>query len=587
MTNNRLEWRALQPDTERFQHLISQAIVADTECFASLQPRLFNGLGLLLQTPANVPLMLVKSAESAEYLALVQQALSTLCSDEEDGEDTVYGVHYEVKPETISWRPALSAQDNFASTGGIHRADWIETEQLFGCVRVHNNAITLSPGLIHRANGGVLILSLRTLLAQPLLWLRLKQIMVNQRFDWYSQDETRPLPLEVPSMPVQLRLVLIGERDVLADFQDMEPELASLSLYSEFEDNIQLVDDEEFSHWQQWVLSVAQSFGYSAPAADFWPVLVREGVRYTGDQDTLPLDPAWLARQLQDAALYSESDSLSGENLRDALSTREWREGFLAERVRDEILLDQILIETEGEMIGQINALSVIEFPGHPRAFGEPSRISCVVHTGDGEFTDVERKAELGGNIHAKGMMIMQAWLIAELELEQPLPFSASLVFEQSYSEIDGDSASLAELCALISALASQPINQQIAVTGSVDQFGRVQPVGGLNEKIEGFFNVCNQRTLSGNQGVIIPAANVRHLSLHQDVVDAVREGKFHLWAVTGVEEALMLLTGVEWDKENDPCLLRSIQERIAQINQQDARHFPWPLRWLSWFNQR
>jgi len=452
---------------------------------------------------------------------------------------------------------------------------------------VHNNAITLSPGLIHRANGGVLILSLRTLLAQPLLWLRLKQIMVNQRFDWYSQDETRPLPLEVPSMPVQLRLVLVGERDVLADFQDMEPELASLSLYSEFEDNIQLVDDEEFSHWQQWVLSVAQSFGYSAPTADFWPVLVREGVRYTGDQDTLPLDPAWLARQLQDAALYSESESLSGENLRDALSTREWREGFLAERVRDEILLDQILIETEGEMIGQINALSVIEFPGHPRAFGEPSRISCVVHTGDGEFTDVERKAELGGNIHAKGMMIMQAWLIAELELEQPLPFSASLVFEQSYSEIDGDSASLAELCALISALASQPINQQIAVTGSVDQFGRVQPVGGLNEKIEGFFNVCSQRTLSGNQGVIIPAANVRHLSLHQDVVDAVREGKFHLWAVTGVEEALMLLTGVEWDKENDPCLLRSIQERIAQINQQDARHFPWPLRWLSWFNQR
>lgn len=154
-------------------------------------------------------------------------------------------------------------------------------------------------------------------------------------------------------------------------------------------------------------------------------------------------------------------------------------------------------------MIGQINALSVMEFPGHPRAFGEPSRISCVVHVGDGEFTDVERKAELGGNIHAKGMMIMQAWLIAELELEQQLPFSASIVFEQSYSEVDGDSASLAELCALISALASQPINQQLAVTGSVDQFGRVQPVGGLNEKIEGFFQVCHQRTLSGTQGLL------------------------------------------------------------------------------------
>jgi len=588
LTNNRLEWRALQPDTERFQHLISQAATADTDCFANVQSRLFNGLSLLLQTPAKVPMMLVKSAESAEHLILLQQVLSSLIAATETNDtDVLYGGRYQIEPQKINWHPAQSLQDNFASTGGVHQADWIETEQLFGCVRVHNATITLSPGLIHQANGGVLILSLRSLLAQPLLWLRLKQIMITQRFDWYSQDETRPLPLEIPSMPVQLRLVLTGDRDALADFQEMEPELASLSLYSEFEDNIQLVDDEEFSHWLQWVQSIANSLEYPAIAEDFWPVLIHEAARFTGDQDTLPLDIAWLARQLQDAALYSEDGILSGENLRDALNTREWREGFLSERVRDDILLDQILIETEGEMVGQINALSVIEFPGHPRAFGEPSRISCVVHAGDGEFTDVERKAELGGNIHAKGMMIMQAWLISELELEQQLPFSASLVFEQSYSEVDGDSASLAELCALISALASQPINQQIAVTGSVDQFGRVQPVGGLNEKIEGFFNICNQRTLNGNQGVIIPEANVRHLSLQQDIVDAVREGKFHLWAVSSVDEALPLLTGVEWDKEDAPCLLRSIQERIAQLNQQDTRQLPWPLRWLNWFNQR
>lgn len=584
MTNNRLEWRALQPDTERFQHLLSQAYAADTECFASVQARLFNGLSLLLQTPAKVPLMLVKSPESAEYLALLQDILSSLTVDDDDNVPALFGGHYDISEHAVSWRPAQDAADNFASEGGVHQAEWIETEQLFGCVRIHQSNITLSPGLVHRANGGVLILSMRALMAQPLLWLRLKQIMVNQRFDWYSQDETRPLPLAIPSMPMQFRLVLVGERDVLADFQDMEPELAGLSLYSEFEDNIQLVDEEEFNHWLQWVQSVAHSLGYPSPAPDFWPVLIREAARYTGDQDTLPLDPQWLGRQLQEAALYSEDNQLTAENLQDALSTREWREGFLPERIRDEILLDQILIETEGEMIGQINALSVMEFPGHPRAFGEPSRISCVVHVGDGEFTDVERKAELGGNIHAKGMMIMQAWLIAELELEQQLPFSASIVFEQSYSEVDGDSASLAELCALISALALQPINQQLAVTGSVDQFGRVQPVGGLNEKIEGFFHICNQRTLSGTQGVIIPAANVRHLSLQQEVVDAVREGKFHLWAVSSVDEALPLLMGVEWDKETGLCLLRSIQDRIAQILHPEPRHRPWPLRWLNWF---
>lgn len=152
--------------------------------------------------------------------------------------------------------------------------------------------------------------------------------------------------------------------------------------------------------------------------------------------------------------------------------------------MQDEIELGQIFIETDGEVIGQINGLSVLEYPGHPRAFGEPSRISCVVHTGDGEFTDVERKAELGGNLHAKGMMIMQAFLISELELDMPLLLGIDC-FEQSYGEVDGDSASLAELCALVSALAMQPINQQIAVTGSVDQFGNVQPIGGANEKLK------------------------------------------------------------------------------------------------------
>lgn len=221
----------------------------------------------------------------------------------------------------------------------------------------------------------------------------------------------------------------------------------------------------------------------------------------------------------------------------------------------------------------------------HPRAFGEPSRISCVVHIGDGEFIDVERKAELGGNIHAKGMMIMQAFIMSELELEQQLPFSASLTFEQSYSEVDGDSASMAELCALISALANVPINQSIAITGSVDQFGRVQPVGGLNEKIEGFFTICQQRGLTGKQGVIIPSANVRHLSLAQELRQAVADEQFFIWAIDDVTEALPLLTQLQWDGEGQ-TLRQTIQERIAQAMQQETRHrFPWPLRWLGGSN--
>ncbi|WP_437609034.1 AAA family ATPase [Erwinia sp. V71] len=583
MTSNRLEWRALQPDTDSFQPLFSRSFDDDdADCLAAVQPRLINALGLLQLSSAAFPLMLVKTAESHDYLTLLADALRST-SEEED--DTVYGGQYTIDERHVSWQPASVADERFASHGETHFADWIEAEQLFGCVRVYQDNIQLEPGLLHRVNGGTLVLSLRSVLAQPLLWLRLKQIISRQRFDWLSPDETRPLPVSIPSMPMQFRLVLSGERDALADFQEMEPELASLCIYSEFEENLQIADEEELTLWCQWTQHLARTAGLPPLNADFWPVLFREATRYTGDQYTLPLCPDWLNRQLREAALYSEDEQITAASLSAALDARVWRESYLSERVRDEILLDQILIETEGEVTGQINGLSVIEFPGHPRAFGEPSRISCVVHAGDGEFTDVERKAELGGNIHAKGMMIMQAYLISELELEQQLPFSASLVFEQSYNEVDGDSASLAELCALISALANQPISQHIAVTGSVDQFGNVQPVGGLNEKIEGFFEICRQRELSGKQGVIIPASNVRHLSLHQNVVDAVRDGQFHIWAVNSADEALPLLTGVEWDKENAPCLLRSIQERIAQIQQQDARQRPWPLRWVNWFN--
>lgn len=580
MTSNRLAWQALQPDAESFQSLFSRVFSDNvSDILPDIQPRLFDAANLLQNSNAPFPLMLIRCAESSENLSLLAQTLQHNSDRKED----LYGGNYLINDEQITWQPATSADEAFASRGDVQFADWIEPEQLFGCLRIFSQRISLQPGLIHRANGGILLLSLRTLLAQPLMWLRLKQTIVQQRFDWLSPDESRPLPVSIPSMPLQLKLVLCGDRDAMADFQEMEPELAELAVYSEYEDNLRVEDEEEMALWCRWITALARQANLPAIEADFWPVLLKEAVRYSGDRETLPLSPAWLSRQLRDAALYG--DKLDAAALQAALDARSWRESYLPDQMRDEILLDQILIETEGDVIGQINGLSVIEFPGHPRAFGEPSRISCVVHVGDGEFTDVERKAELGGNIHAKGMMIMQAFLIAELELDQQLPFSASLVFEQSYSEVDGDSASLAELCALISALAEQPINQQIAVTGSVDQFGHVQPVGGLNEKIEGFFDVCQQRGLTGQQGVIIPAANVRHLCLQQEIIDAVRDEQFHIWAVNGVDEALPILTGVAWKKEDAPSLLQTIQARITEFNQQEARQRPWPLRWLNWFN--
>jgi Lon-like ATP-dependent protease len=583
LTTNRLEWRALVPDTESYQEIFAQPYDSETAPFSAVQPRLSYGLVQLSQPVASADLMLVKAAEEAEYLNLITEAARECWSQD----NALTGGHYLVEGSHVTLRPAESAEDNFAGLSEVVAADWIEADQLFGCVRQFAGEITLTPGLVHRANGGILVLSLRSVLAQPLLWLRLKQMVIQGRFDWISPDETRPLPINIPSLPLSLKLVLVGERESLADFQDMEPELATSAIYSEFEENLQIASADDMALWCQWIYAVAKSKSLPAPATDAWQVLIREAVRYTGDQETLPLCPSWISRQLREVAAFTEEDNFGAEELTQMLAQREWREGYLAERMQDEILLEQILIETEGEMVGQINALSVIEFPGHPRAFGEPSRISCVVHVGDGEFTDVERKAELGGNIHAKGMMIMQAFLMSELQLDQQIPFSASLTFEQSYSEVDGDSASMAELCALISALANVPIYQHIAVTGSVDQFGRVQPVGGLNEKIEGFFRICQQREFTGKQGVIIPVSNVRHLCLHKDVLDAVEQGQFTIWAIDDVTDALPLLTNLPWDGEGQNTLMRAVQERIAQASAQDIRHrYPWPLRWLNWFNQ-
>lgn len=584
MTITKLSWRDLVPDTESYQEYFTQPDLAKEHDFilSDTQPRLHYALEQVLSPWTTSPFMLLKAPEEAEYLALIADAMRQLQPEP----NTVFGGQYHIAGHDVTFEPAKEADDRFAAAGEIVTANWAEAEQLFGCLRQFNGELTLHPGLVHKANGGVLVISLRTLLAQPLLWMRLKTIVAQQRFDWVAYDESRPLPVSVPSMPVSLKVVLTGDRESLADFQEMEPELAEQAVYTEFEDNIQIADADDMAQWCQWVLAIAERYNLPTPAADAWTSLIREAVRYTGDQETLPLCPLWLSKQLREVGVISGEGIFTGEQYVQMLAQREWREGYLADRMQDEILLEQILVETEGERVGQINALSVIEFPGHPRAFGEPSRISCVVHIGDGEFTDIERKAELGGNIHAKGMMIMQAFLMSQLQLEQQIPFSASLTFEQSYSEVDGDSASMAELCALISALADVPVNQNIAITGSVDQFGRAQPVGGLNEKIEGFFTICQQRGLSGKQGVIIPAPNARHLSLSQNILDAVEAEQFTIWAIEDITDALPLLTNLVWDAEGQTTLMQTIQERIAQAMQQDARHrYPWPLRWLGWFN--
>ncbi|MDY4323443.1 Lon protease family protein [Pectobacterium brasiliense] len=575
LTSNRLSWQHLLPNNTPYQTLFTQAAQLAPAEFSAIQSRLADSLTLFCHPRSPSRFMLLKAQENDEYMALIARALSAIRPDS----GAIHGSKYIIEGRHIRVEPATQPEDNFAAQQLCGYQEWIEPEQLFGCVRSFHDEITLHPGLIHQLNGGTLILSARTLLAQPLMWLRLKQIMAEGIYRWQSPDERKPLPVDVPPMPLDIRLIILGDRESLADIHDMEPELGEHAIYGEFEAQLQLIETDDMARWCSYINALCSENQLPLLDTDAWPALVNVAIRYSGDQGNLPLCPRWLIGQLKYASLYARDGQITEQALVDAVAARQWREGYLRERMQDEIELGQILIETEGEVVGQINGLSVLEFPGYPVAFGEPTRISCVVHAGDGEFTDVERKAELAGNLHAKGMMIMQAFLITELELDQQLPFSASMVFEQSYSEVDGDSASLAELSALVSALSLRPINQQFAVTGSVDQFGNVQPIGGVNEKIEGFFEVCQRRGLTGTQGVVLPAANLRHLCLQEDVVEAVREGKFHLFPVETAPEALSLLTNCAYDDEQQPNLLSAIRERIGQLTPQERRRFPWFFR--------
>lgn len=577
MKNNELEWQALRPDYASYQTFFQTASQLPASLLREVQPRLYESLQWLNNAEPG-QFMLLKADDSSAYFDMLTDTLT-------QAEIKTYPVigAYQAESNKIYWQE--NVQGTFSSSESITCCQWIEPEQLFGSFYHHKDNVTVSPGLLHKVNGGILVLSIKSLLAQPLMWFRLKKMVESQRFEWLIWNDNQSLPLPIESMPLNLRVILVGDRLSLEELEFMEPELSSTALYGEYEYDMYLEDEKALSQWCSFVNALCQKYRLPSLSADAWEVLLTQAARQHEDQLILSLDLEWILRQLRYAIRFNHDAYLNADALKKAEENRLWRHSYLLERSRDEILQDQVMIQTEGEAIGQINGLSVLDYPGYPDLIGEPTRITCVAHIGDGEFTDVERKAELGGNLHAKGMMIMQAYLNSELRLDQPQPFSTSIVFEQSYGEVDGDSASLAELCALISTLALQPIDQQIAVTGAVDQFGQVQPIGGVNQKIEGFFDICQQRGLTGSQGVIIPLANIRHLVLNESVQQAVKEEKFHIWPVTHVAEAITLLTRQPYYEEqcepeqSDAHLLAVIHDRITLANNQDRPKLPWFLR--------
>ncbi len=409
----------------------------------------------------------------------------------------------------------------------------------------------LKPGALHQANGGYLILDVRKLLMQPYAWEGLKRTLFSSEVRIEPLEKVLGLlsttSLEPEAIPLDIKVVLLGDRMLYYLLHEYDPEFAELfKVQADFEHEIERSDKNQ-QLYAKVLATLAQKEQLRALDRGAVARVIEYASRHIEDTERLTTHMHSIANLLREADYWAGENShdvLTASDIQKAIDQQVYRACRVHEKVREAVLREIVLIDTSGERVGQVNGLSVIAMGEY--AFGQPSRITATVHIGEGNVVDIEREVELGGAIHSKGVMILSAFLAAKYARKQPLSLSASLVFEQSYGMVDGDSASLAELCALLSALAEAPIKQSLAMTGSVNQNGQVQAIGGVNEKVEGYFDVCNERGLTGAQGVLIPASNVKHLMLKQEVVDAVESGRFAVYAVSSVDEAMQLLTGVE-----------------------------------------
>lgn len=391
-------------------------------------------------------------------------------------------------------------------------------------------------GAIHEADKGILIVNIRSLLLDITQWDKLKQALL---FGEYEPNSVNHSPYLSAKEKSTFKLILVGEREDISTLSAYDDGLYQFGQYTEIKSYLSLSDNVE--QWGGYVQNYAENLINKRLTSTALNQFLQAYIRESESRELVSISPTLLRKHLLGIQNFypnvTEIDEVKGY-----FDYLEQQSSILNQYTVGDILTNQLYIETEGEEIGQINGLSVIEFEGIPHSFGEPLRISCNVQYGDGEITDIERKVELGGNIHSKGIIIAQSCLANLLELPTQLPFSASIAFEQSYGEIDGDSSSLAIFNVLVSALAKVGLPQSIAVTGAIDQFGNVLSVGGVNQKIEGFFNICHARQLTGKQGVIIPAACVSHLSLSSEVVEAVEQGLFKIWTVENVFDAIAIL---------------------------------------------
>jgi lon-related putative ATP-dependent protease len=408
----------------------------------------------------------------------------------------------------------------------------------------------IKAGALHKANGGYLVIDAYKVLSQPYAWEGLKRALRSLQLKIESLEQMLSLAttvtLEPEPIPLNIKVVLLGERWLYYLLYERDPEFKELF-------KVTVDFSESMDRSQENTLLYAKLIATLGRKEKLYPFdrsavarIIEQSARLVSDSEKLSAHMKTITDLMRESDYWAKEFGhkvVSVVDVEQAIDSKIHRNNQIQEILQEQTHCGTILIDTQGEKVGQVNGLSVMELGDF--TFGQPTRITASVRLGKGEVIDIEREVKLGGPIHSKGVLILSAFLGSHYALDKPLSLHASLVFEQSYNRVEGDSASSAELYVLLSALADVPIKQSFAVTGSVNQHGQVQAIGGVNEKIEGFFDVCKARELTGNQGVLIPISNVKHLMLKKEVIEAVKDNKFHIYAIETIDQGIEILTGI------------------------------------------
>ncbi|MEC9490189.1 MAG: ATP-binding protein [Halanaerobiales bacterium] len=448
----------------------------------------------------------------------------------------------------------------------------IEGKSQFGTITT--NFTMIKSGSLHKADGGFLIVQAKDVLTNPFCWDTLKRALINQEITVENIGEQyRRVPiitLKPEEVELDLKVIMIGSPYIYYLLYNFDDEFSELfKIKADFDTEMER-NDENIAKFSDFISSVINREDLKEFSAGAVASMIDFSSRLTQDREKLSTKFNEIIEILIESDVWSESfdeDVVSASSVKKAIDEKERRSNLLEEKIQEQIDRDHLLLDVSGEEVGQINGLSVYQAGNY--TFGRPARITARSYLGKEGVINIEREAKMSGRIHSKGVMILTGYLGGKYAHDAPLSLTASIAFEQSYGGVDGDSATCAEVVALLSSLAEIPVRQDIAITGSMNQKGVVQPIGGVNEKIEGFFKVCQAKGLTGEQGVIIPHRNLDNLMLDQEVLDAVEEGKFNLYSIEEIDQALEIML-----KQGAEEVHTAVKEKLEEFAELESENY-------------